>query len=166
MTSKKIPCVMCGAAVELKRTTKRIEIGLDAPVTIEAAEVGHCDACGEDYEGITNLDGLMSHIGRELAQKPARLTPREIRFLRARLDLSGVDLARELGVKPETAYRWERVSKPAPMSLAAERLLRLMVLDTTPGRHMALSRFGVSAPAPRKFWMLRRGRTWIERKVG
>ena len=166
MAETKIKCAMCGSPVALRRTTRKVDIGLDGPVTIDDAQIGHCDACGEDYLGVTNMGGLLEQVAQKLALKPERLTSREIRFLRTQLHFSGVKLACELGVKPETAYRWERADKPAPMSLTAERLLRLVVLESSAGIPPKLHRLGIAAAAPSRFRMRRRGRFWTERKAG
>jgi transcriptional regulator with XRE-family HTH domain len=48
-----------------------------------------------------------------------------VRFLRAILELSGVDLARVMGASPVSISRWE--NGRAPIGVQADKLLRMLV---------------------------------------
>jgi putative zinc finger/helix-turn-helix YgiT family protein len=94
-------------------------------VVLVGVEVRRCPNCGEYEVVIPRIEELDRTIGRAVISKPSKLSGAEIRFLRKYLDLSGVDLARKMGTKPETVSRWE--SDKQPMGAQADRLLRLMV---------------------------------------
>lgn len=69
-------------------------------------------------------------IAEAVAEKPARLTGAEVRFLRKHLGWSGEDVANVMGVRQETVSRWE--TEKEPMGVVSERLLRLMALRLRP----------------------------------
>lgn len=149
-------------------TTKRENVKYDAlglpNVTLLNIPVSRCASCGEYEVGVERIEALHAAIAGELALRPFRLTPQEIRFLRTYLDLTQEHLGRVIGVEPATVSRWESIRRPVPMSHAAERLLRVLtaqelrlrppaiqwleaISDGTPGP--ALWRFAV---APKGTW--------------
>jgi putative zinc finger/helix-turn-helix YgiT family protein len=65
-----------------------------------------CD-CGKIVADIPAMRQLLSLIARDLVEKPKALAPEEIRFLRKRLGKKQADLAKEIGVRPETLSRFE-----------------------------------------------------------
>jgi DNA-binding transcriptional regulator YiaG len=97
-----------------------------------------CATCGERLVAVPRVEGLHRTIARALVGKRARLTHREVRFLRKYLGWSAAEFARYLAAPPETAARFEDPAAPLPMGEAAERLLRLMV-STTTGTPLPLS---------------------------
>lgn len=124
-------CIQCGGSMTVRQETRRAYAGLDG-VIVEGVQVRHCPHCGEEEISYSNIEQLHAQLALQLAQKEAALTPKEIRFLRTYLGLSGTDLARRMGVTKETVSRWERVDKPLPMGPMAERLLRLMSVREQP----------------------------------
>jgi DNA-binding transcriptional regulator YiaG len=74
-------------------------------------------------------------LAKHLIDKRDRLVGPEVRFLRAHLGLSGVDLARRMGISPETVSRWENGKDM--MGPVADRLLRLLVAGDTSGETLA-----------------------------
>ncbi len=120
-------------------------------VVLLGVEVRHCDACGKSAAVIPNIEGLHRLLARAVAEKPARLLPQEIRFLRKWLGFSGIDFARIMGKQPESVSRWESVSDPMKMDPSAERLLRLMVMTREPIREYPLenlTKFGTGDAEP------------------
>jgi putative zinc finger/helix-turn-helix YgiT family protein len=85
-----------------------------------------CPRCGYSELAVPAIEELRHAIARAIVAKRQRLMPREIRFLRKQLGLSGIDLATHLGATPESVSRWEHGR--TPMGVTADRLLRLMVV--------------------------------------
>jgi len=103
-----IACSACGA--DNARITRGSyaykEIGLDN-ITLEDVEIIHCDECGNEDPIIRAIDTLHSLIADALISKPARLSGREVRFLRKHLELSAKSLAQILQVHQATVSKWE-----------------------------------------------------------
>ena len=76
---------------------------------------------------IPNLAGLHRCIAVVFVNKPERLAPAEIGFLRKSLGWSKADFARKLHVRPEQVSRWESSKSPVPMQVQSELLLRSLV---------------------------------------
>ena len=123
-------CLQCGG----KLTTKRQAVKYDASglrgITLLGIEVRQCPDCGEREVVIPYIEALHRAIAKLVVKKRARLNPAEIVFLRKYLGWDGASFAAYMGATPETVSRWERGH--TPMGLQADRLLRLMVLSTTP----------------------------------
>lgn len=101
----------------------------------------HYTACGLDYIYLTNgyeerntphgmgiairdAEQLHDVIARAVVGAHGRLRGQEVRFLRARLDLSQAEVARVLGVTRGAVAKWEaRPDHPVPGT--ADRALRL-----------------------------------------
>lgn len=111
------------------RAYKYKECGLPN-VTLVGVTTFHCPSCGEDAVAIPRVAELHETIAWAVAQKDARLSGEEIRFLRKYLGLSGIQMSSVMGVSRETVSRWE--TGAAPMGIPSERLLRLMVFRLKP----------------------------------
>ncbi len=124
-------CPECNEA-EMKVTHRDhvyVESGLPNVVLL-GLEFRTCPNCGEEERVLPRLAQLHRLIAERVAEKEARLTGAEIRFLRKHLGWSGEDFAGVLDVRPETVSRWE--NEKETMSATAERLLRLMALREKP----------------------------------
>ena len=124
-------CPECRKA-EMKiehRDHRYIESGLPNVVLL-GLEYRVCPSCGEEERIMPRLAQLHRVIAEALAEKRARLTGAEIRFLRKHLGWSGGDFAEVMGVRGESVSRWE--NEKEPMGSTAERLLRLMALRLKP----------------------------------
>ena len=81
------------------------ESGLDnvqlANVPVWVCENGHEEL---EIPAITQLHDLLTHL---IIRKPARLTGREIRFLRRRAELSAQEFACRIGISPQHLSRLE-----------------------------------------------------------
>jgi putative zinc finger/helix-turn-helix YgiT family protein len=130
--------------MRVRQETRRSYAGLE-DVIVEGVEVAHCPNCGEEEVSYGNVEQLHRLLALQLAEKEEALTPREVRFLRTYLGLSGTHLARRMGVTKETVSRWERVDQPLPMRGTAERLLRLMVVYERPVSEYPLERLEKAA---------------------
>lgn len=116
-------CLRCGTRLIEQREDYKYPI--EVPVVLKNVVVARCPECGEHEVSIPRIEDLQRAIARAVIDKPRRLAPAEIRFLRKHLDLTGADFARHMGTTPETVSRWE--SGSAPMGQVADRLLRTMV---------------------------------------
>lgn len=158
-------CVDCGSSkVQTRRETRRYDESGVEGITVDDVEITHCDDCGAESVGFKDILGLHRRIALELAARPERLGPKEIRFLRAYLGLSGVEFATRMGARPETVSRWEREKDPQPMGVVAERFLRLMAVVHERPVDMALSTFdGVAEldPKPVRMRLARGKRGWV-----
>lgn len=121
-------CIRCGAKMEEREG----QVSYDAlPGTVLlGVTIAECPECGETETAIPEMAGLNRKLAQLLVEQDTRLTPDEIKFLRKYLGLSGEDLARRMGVSPETVSRWENGHRN--MSESNERLLRLIAAHESP----------------------------------
>jgi len=98
------------------------ESGLDN-ITLEGVEICTC-SCGEKIVSIPHMPELHSLIGLSLLKKKSLLDGKEIRFLRKNMGLTGIKLAKLLGVDNATISRWEKGKHP--ITNAHDRTLRLV----------------------------------------
>ena len=121
-------CLNCGKSLKVTRERyKYDESGLPG-ISLENVEVRRCHGCGEREVSIPDMEGLHRAMAKFIIEKKPSLTGSEIRFLREFLDLSAVDLAKQMGIDPATLSRWENDGQN-PAS-TADRLLRMMVAST------------------------------------
>ncbi len=140
-------CPNCRAAMRVTRGKVPYECGV-AGITLDGVKVLRCPKCGEREVEIEQTERLHRSIAVQVARRPGRLGPDEVRFLRKELGLSGTDFAAVVGVDKSTVSRWESRSDPAPMSPQSERLLRVLVLSGKSVRSYGLEEIGREAPAP------------------
>ena len=116
-------CTECGHAMtKTVGDYHYVESGLDN-VMLQNVPQHSCPNCGAKRVTIGAVGALHRAIAKSLAEKPARLLPPEVAFLRDHLDLSNKEFAEVMGVSPEQASRW---SSSEPIGVPAERLLRLL----------------------------------------
>lgn len=96
-------------------------------VVLKDIPLRRCTNCGNQLVSIPSLAGLHRTIAVALVNKPERLSPLEIAFLRKSLGWSKADFARKLHVRPEQVSRWESSKSPVPMQVQSELLLRSLV---------------------------------------
>lgn len=87
-----------------KETIRYEECGLPN-VVLKDILLRRCSNCGNQLVSIPNLAGLHRCIAVALVNKPERLIPAEIGFLRKTLRWSKADFARKLHVRPEQVSR-------------------------------------------------------------
>jgi len=123
-------CMLCGEEA-LQRTRQNVPYRSLPGTVLVDVDVWKCVECGEYEVVIPAVNELENVLARSVAEKPGRLTPAEIRFLRKHLGWSGTDFARHFGVAPETVSRWENGT---PMGPQAEKLLRVCATRMDPSR--------------------------------
>lgn len=134
-------CVRCGATMTSTHASRPYtEIGLSNVMLIDV-EIRSCSRCRARELVTPNIETLHRLIARAIAGQQGALTPQAIRFLRIWLDLSCDELARVIGVRRETAFRWERRDALYRMTPGADRLLRLLVLNHDPVEQFPLPLF-------------------------
>lgn len=117
-------CPVCDRKMKCRKGDHHYtECGLDGVYLVDV-EICTCGACGETVVGIPRAAELHGIIGMELVKKPARLSGREIRFLRKSLGQSSRSMAKALGVTHETLSRWENGERM--INDPSDRLLRLI----------------------------------------
>ena len=125
---------MCTNRKPLKKVKivhKYKECGLDNVILV-GVERYHCDQCGEDYFGFSNMQQLHDVIARILLQKRGLLSGKEVRFLRKHLGYSGAMFGKLIGYEHETISRIETGAQPVTM--AFDRLVRFSVAAKMPDR--------------------------------
>lgn len=118
-------CTECGNA--MARTVGDylyVESGLDN-VMLQNVSQYTCESCGAKRVTIGAIGPLHRAIAKSLAEKPARLLPSEVRFLRDHLDLSNKEFAEVMGVSQEQTSRW---TNSEPIGVPAERFLRVLAM--------------------------------------
>jgi DNA-binding transcriptional regulator YiaG len=74
-----------------------------------------------------NLPTLILAVVEQLIEKPTLLVGQEISFLRKAMLMKATDLARTIGVEPETLSRWE--NNKARIGIDKDRLLRCLAFN-------------------------------------
>lgn len=129
-------CEQCGGATATARENFHYTASGLPNVTLIGVQVSRCPKCGAFEVEIPRIEELHRTIASAVVAKRAPLAAAEIRFLRKWLGWSGVDFAAHMGVTPETVSRWEKGS--LSMGAAADRLLRLMIVNKAPVQDYAL----------------------------
>ena len=116
-------CLSCGSN-EIQTQNENIPlVGLPTVILVGVA-VARCQNCG-DYEiAIPRHSRLIEIVSLAILNKKGKLTGNEIRWLRARIGWTGVQLARHVGVSQESVSKWERGH--VCQSRMADRLIRLL----------------------------------------
>ncbi|WP_018148928.1 helix-turn-helix domain-containing protein [Henriciella marina] len=99
-----------------------VQCGLDNVFLYDGYELECIDE--EEYVRVRNVEELWKGIGISVATEARELQPKEIRFLRNHMELTQDDLAKKLGVEPQTLARWEKsqTKLPGPADLAIRTL--------------------------------------------
>jgi putative zinc finger/helix-turn-helix YgiT family protein len=99
------PCPLCGAGKLrhglAERTLQAAGVRFTMPLPAQT-----CDACGESLVEDRDLERFELQAADWLG-RAGSLDREAFRFMRKALSLPAVDLARLLGVTPETVSRWE-----------------------------------------------------------
>lgn len=84
-----------------------------------------CPEDGRVLVQIPAIGKLHRTMALAIAEKPARLVPSEVRFLRNHLELSNTQFADIMGVSPTQSSRW---TTSEPIGPQAERFLRMLAV--------------------------------------
>jgi YgiT-type zinc finger domain-containing protein len=110
------------------RTHQYTECGM-SNVVLRGVPFYDCKNCGEQILSIPGIGRLHRALAFEVVQKPTRLLPAEVKFLRKYLGYSNRDFAKTMGVTPEQASRW---TSEGSIGSSADRLLRMLVTRAAP----------------------------------
>jgi putative zinc finger/helix-turn-helix YgiT family protein len=132
-------CHSCGSE-SLRQSTEVVRArlrssGIRASATVP---VRQCATCGETYLEGSVLQAFEVAVARELANKGVR-TGEAFRFMRTVLGLRAADLAKLLGVTPETISHWE--TGKVAVNRATFVAVGALVEDAAEGRSTTHSRF-------------------------
>jgi putative zinc finger/helix-turn-helix YgiT family protein len=117
-------CSQCGGKARTKTDQYAYrESGLDN-VTLIGIDLIECGNCGNKDPVIPHINELRSVIAEALISKPARLSGRELRYLRKYLELSAREFSKLIHVDPSTLSKWENgEDKVGPQSDLVVRAL-------------------------------------------
>lgn len=105
-----------------------------------------CSACDEAIFSSETLSAMERAVTRELVASGAH-DPAALRWLRKAAELSGAELARLLGVAPETVSRWENgVQTPDRATVAVVAELALDALEGRSDTRRRLDRMAHATP--------------------
>src|SRR3990172_8148917 len=99
--------------------------------TLLGLEVRVCPNCAEEWISIPRMEALHNLLANDVANKPGRLSGREIRFLRSHVGwVTQAEFARHFDAEPATVSRWE--SGTQRMDVRAQLLLRVLATRWEP----------------------------------
>lgn len=98
------------------------ESGMDHVILRNVSEYT-CPEDGTSFVQIPAMGQLHRALALALAEKPTRLIPSEVRFLRDHLGLTNTQFAELMGVTPTQSSRW---TNSDPIGTQAERFLRVL----------------------------------------
>ena len=99
-----------------RKTVVRFDVGA---VTFESESVARsCDNCNESLVAGDELRGVELRAAAKLAAAGVS-SAKTLQFCRKTLGLQSAQLARMLGIEPETLSRWERGKRPIPLGAMA-----------------------------------------------
>lgn len=141
-------CKVCGSdeVTVDKKSLKLSRLGLKN-VIVRNIEHISCDDCGHTTQSLPKYNIMMKQLRINLASSNRPLTGREFSFLRGKLGLTGLEIAKKLGVSNVSVSRWEKERNE--LSPMADRLIRALTLDQLNSIKLndALDRIGENGPA-------------------
>lgn len=117
-------CEKCGSALKSERVVRSYSPELPT-VIVDGLEQTTCAEHGDSGVVYPRPSELSALVVGALLNKPGRLAPGEVTFLRGALGLKGKALAELFGVTAAQVSRWE--TGTMPISALADRLLRAIV---------------------------------------
>jgi DNA-binding transcriptional regulator YiaG len=125
-------CERCDSKLATQRVSQAFDPSLPE-VLVDGLERATCPVHGDAGSVWPKANGLFELIIGALLNKPSRLVPDEVAFLRKLSGLKAIELAEVLGVGAVQISRWEHGAQP--ISTLADRLLRMVIAtrcDYTP----------------------------------
>jgi len=126
---RKEMCPDCGRERPVVRIKYRFKECGVPNVLLQGIDVIRCPQCG-DSPILPNLRGLLRALSLALIKKPVRLRGEEIRFLRKRVDKTGLEFSKLLHVDNSTLSKWEH--NDDPVGDQSDRLIRLLTMALDP----------------------------------
>lgn len=121
-------CPVCGARKTSKVKKKNYPARYNGePVVVPSVEFLHCDHCGEDILTPEQARALSVAARNEVRKRSCLLSPKRIKAIRERANLTQAELEELLGVGSKVVVRWE--SGKVIQTSAADTLLRVLELD-------------------------------------
>lgn len=117
-------CELCDSKLTTERLTQAFDPALPE-VIVDGLERATCPVHGDAGSVWPKASGLLELVISALLNKPSRLLPDEVVFLRKLSGLKAIELAEILGVGAVQVSRWENGAQP--ISALADRLLRMVV---------------------------------------
>lgn len=124
-------CPTCGMVETLKDGTTELSTTFGAQVFVATVPAEVCGTCGEAIVTSATLGAYENTVTRALIASGAS-DGKALKWVRKSAGLTGVELARLLGVAPETVSRWENNAQVPDR--AAVALLGALALDALEGR--------------------------------
>jgi DNA-binding transcriptional regulator YiaG len=116
-------CSECSSEITFHRVVEPYDPNLPG-VVVDGIERGTCASCGKDYRAVTRLRELLRLVVCSVLNKPWRLAPAEVRWLRLSMNLKAEELGHKFNVTASHISRWE--TGAAAISALADRLLRMV----------------------------------------
>lgn len=117
-------CIKCQSLMERSVKPEHVEdLGGVAVKVLDAVVLQRC-SCGEEMIGIPDLEGLARAAAIARALNPARLSGKEVRFIRRALDMTQKEFAEKMDLSPEHVSRWENDKNPGGAGEMSEKLVR------------------------------------------
>jgi putative zinc finger/helix-turn-helix YgiT family protein len=98
-------CVMCDSG-KVRKANVKWQVTVDGTRFFAKLPGLVCDNCKEEYIDAPVLGRFEVRVAFELAHR-GKMSAEAFRFMRTAIGLPSKDLAKMLGVKPETISRWE-----------------------------------------------------------
>ena len=117
-------CELCDSKLTTERATQAFDPALPE-VIVDGLERATCPNHGDVGSVWPKANALLELVIGALLNKPSRLVPDEVVFLRKLTGLKAIELAEVLGVGAVQVSRWENGAQP--ISALADRLLRMVV---------------------------------------
>jgi putative zinc finger/helix-turn-helix YgiT family protein len=128
-------CAMCENG-KMKKTMVEWTRTVDGTRFVGTMPGYVCDSCKEEYVDAIVLEKFEEQIALEIARR-GRISSEAFRFMRTTIGLSSKELAKILGVQPETVSRWEHRKREIDKSVFA--LLGGLVSESVKAQHIPIS---------------------------
>ncbi len=125
-------CANCGNKTKKATFVRGYDLTIWAglPAKARRMRVLRCSTCGANSVEGRDLEAALDALVLEVVQRRERLTGKEARFLRGRLQLTQKALAKRMGVNPITISDWERGDRH--ISSEHDFMLRALSLPRLP----------------------------------
>jgi putative zinc finger/helix-turn-helix YgiT family protein len=138
-------CPTCGAVGTFREGTTEFTSTVGPRVFVAALPALVCGDCNEAIFTSATVEAFERARARALASEGAS-DGAALRWVRKAAGLTGVELARLLGVAPETVSRWEHDVQPPDR--AAVALIGALALEAMDGHSETRTRLDAMASAP------------------
>ena len=117
-------CTKCQGLMERTVKEEHVEDLGGVVVRLRDAVILQRCSCGDEMTAIPDLEGLARAAAIARALNPARLSGKEVRFMRRVLDMTQKDFAEKMDLSAEHVSRWENDRNPNGVGGMSEKLVR------------------------------------------